>query len=87
MSTITAILLRIVLATSLSVAYAAHDTRAALLGLFCLVAGCAIGSPRSLASTHLCRSVVRGLYPTLSIGPVPYVTERTIAGMERLGQP
>ena len=48
-ATITAILLRIVLATS----YAAHDTRAALLGLLCLVAGCAIGSPRSLASTHL----------------------------------
>ena len=36
-ATIAAILLRIVLATSLSVAYAAHDdTRAALLGLFCV---------------------------------------------------
>jgi hypothetical protein len=25
--------------------------------------------------------------PPLAFGPVPYVTERTIAGMERLGQP
>jgi hypothetical protein len=55
--------------------------------LYCMIAGCATGSPTLLlTSAHICRSVVHSLYSTIG-RPVFYVTDETIACMGPWGIP